>query len=138
MIQVPNELRNVASGATVNLFVSVGQTSRRLKGEIRTVREHGASDEIREIRIEENTPSDSEIVLWIGGTDGEAYLLPLEADEDGLVYAEYRYNGGKTGLYIDAVREVGVRDFESVTEADADVDAEPETEPHTEPQAERR
>lgn len=136
MIQVPNELRNVTLGATVNLFVSVGQTSRRLKGEIRTVYEHGASDEIKEIRIEEDTPSGSEIVLWIGGTDEEAYLLPLEADEDGLVYAEYRYSGGKTGLYIDAVREVGVRGLENGTEADAD--AEPEAESHAKPQAERR
>ena len=110
MIHAPNELREVVVGATVNLFVSVGQTSRRLKGTVSETRERGAGDEVMEVTVVESTPGGSEIVFWIGCTDEETFLLPLDAEDEALVYVKYKHNGGQTGLYIDSVREVAVRD----------------------------
>ena len=109
MIHAPNELREVVVGATVNLFVSVGQTSRRLKGTVSETRARGAGDEVLEVTVAEGTPGTSEIVFWLGFTDDEAFLLPLDAEDEALVYAKYRHNGGQTGLYVDSVREVSVR-----------------------------
>lgn len=109
MIHAPNELREVAVGATVNLFVSVGQTSRRLKGTVRTTRDRGADGEVLEVHVAEGAPGASEIVFWLGFTDDDTYLLPLDDEDEALVYVKYKHNGGQTGLYIDAVREVGVR-----------------------------
>lgn len=108
MIRVPNELRDVAVGATVNLFVSVGQTSRRLKGTVSAIRERGSNGEVLEVRVAENTPGASEIVFWLGFTEERTYLLPLASDDD-LVYARYRHDGGRTDLFVDGVRDVGVR-----------------------------
>lgn len=108
MIQAPDELRSVAVGATVNLFVSVGQTSRRLKGTVSETRERGADDEVLEVHVTEGPPGGSEIVFWLGLAEAGTYLLPLESDGESLVYATYRHAGGKTGLYVDRVREVEV------------------------------
>lgn len=108
MIQAPNELREVTVGAKLNLFVSVGQTSRRLKGTIASVEERGSSGEVLEVRVTESAPGASDIVFWLGVTDDGTYLLPLEADGEDLVYVNYKHNGGQTGLYIDSVRDVGV------------------------------
>lgn len=110
MIHAPNELREVAVGATVNLFVSVGQTSRRLKGTVSATRERGTGDEVLEVHVVERTPGAAEIVFWLGFTDEETFLLPLDDEDEALVYVKYKHNGGQTGLYIDSVREVGVRD----------------------------
>jgi len=109
MIQAPNELRDVCVGATVNLFVSVGQTSRRLKGSVEATRECGTGDEVLEVHVSESTPGDSEIVFWLGFTDEQTFLLPLDSEEGNLVYVRYKHSGGQTGLYIDRVRDVGVR-----------------------------
>ena len=109
MIQAPNELRSVAVGATVNLFVSVGQTSRRLKGTVSRTRERGSADEVLEVHVTESTPGGSEIVFWLGHTEGETFLLPMDGDDEALVYATYKHGGGKTGLYVDSVREVDVQ-----------------------------
>lgn len=109
MIQAPNELRSVAVGATVNLFVSVGQTSRRLKGTVSRTRERGTGDEVLEVHVSESTPGGSEIVFWLGFTDEETYLLPMDGEREALVYVTYKHSGGQTGLYIDSVREVDVR-----------------------------
>lgn len=109
MIQAPNELRSVVVGATVNLFVSVGQTSRRLKGTVSKTRERGTADEVLEVHVSESTPGGSEIVFWLGFTDEATYLLPLDGEEEALVYVTYKHSGGQTGLYIDSVREVDVR-----------------------------
>lgn len=109
MIQAPNELRSVAVGATVNLFVSVGRTSRRLKGTVSRTRERGTADEVLEVHVSESTPGGSEIVFWLGFTDEETYLLPMDGEEEALVYVTYKHSGGQTGLYIDSVREVDVR-----------------------------
>lgn len=109
MIQAPDELRSVAVGATVNLFVSVGQTSRRLKGTVDRTRERGSADEVLEVHVSESTPGESEIVFWLGFTDEGTYLLPMDGDGEALVYATYKHGGGKTGLYVDSVREVDVR-----------------------------
>lgn len=108
MIQAPDELRSVAVGATVNLFVSVGQTSRRLKGTVSETRERGADDEVLEVHVTERPPGGSEIVFWLGVAEEGTYLLPLDGDGESLVYATYRHGGGKTGLYVDGVREVEV------------------------------
>lgn len=109
MIQAPNELREVTAGARLNLFVSVGQTSRRLKGTIESTEQRGTNGEVLEVRVAENTPGTSEIVFWLGFTDDETFLLPLDSDDDDLVYVSYKHNGGQTGLYIDSVRDVGIR-----------------------------
>lgn len=109
MIQAPNELRSVVVGATVNLFVSVGQTSRRLKGTVSRTRERGTADEVLEVHVSESTPGGSEIVFWLGFTDEETYLLPMDCEGEALVYVTYKHGGGRTGLYIDSVREVDVR-----------------------------
>lgn len=108
MIQAPNDLRDLSVGAMVNLFVSVGQTSRRLKGTVEATRERGTGGEVLEVHVAENNPGASEIVFWVGFTDEETYLLPLDAEESDLVYVKYKHNGGQTGLYIDDVRDVGV------------------------------
>lgn len=108
MIQVPDELRDVDTGEQVNLFVSVGQATRRLKGEVHTVRERGASGEVMEVRATEQTPGTTEFVFWLGTTGNGTYLLPMDSSDDGLVYAEYRRARGRTGLYVDAVKEVRV------------------------------
>lgn len=113
MIQAPNELRSVAVGATVNLFVSVGQTSRRLKGTVSRTRARGSTEEVLEVHVSERTPGGSEIVFWLGYTDDETFLLPMDSDGESLVYATYEHGGGKTGLYVDSVREVAVRRPES-------------------------
>lgn len=110
MIHAPNELREVAVGAEVNLFVSVGQTSRRLKGTVSGTRERGTGDEVLEVHVAERSPGAAEIVFWLGFTDEETFLLPLDDEDEALVYVKYKHNGGQTGLYIDSVREVGVRD----------------------------
>ncbi|WP_299237509.1 hypothetical protein [Natronomonas sp.] len=108
MIRVSDELRDVCVGATVNLFVSVGTTSRRLKGEVYETRERGENGDVVEVRITEGTPGDSDIVFWLGFADGATYLLPLDAYDDRLVYVEYRHNGARTGLNVRTVRDVGV------------------------------
>ena len=110
MIHAPNELREVAVGARVNLFVSVGQTSRRLKGTVSATRERGTGDEVLEVSVAERSPGAAEIVFWLGFTDEETFLLPLDDEDEALVYVKYKHNGGQTGLYIDSVREVDVRD----------------------------
>ena len=110
MIQVSDELRDVCIGATVNLFVSVGRTSRRLKGEVYETRERGENGDVIEIRIIEQTPKDSDIVFWLGIADEATYLLPLDAYDDRLVYIEYRHNGARTGLNVKDVREIGIRE----------------------------
>ncbi|WP_181693509.1 hypothetical protein [Natronomonas sp. LN261] len=109
MLRVPNELRDVCVGAIVNLFVSVGKTSRRLKGEVCETRERGENGDVVEIRIIEDTPGDSDIVFWLGFTEESTYLLPLDAYDDRLVYVEYRHNGARTGLNVRDVRDVGIR-----------------------------
>jgi|GEM_PF-1248763 hypothetical protein len=109
MLRVPNELRDVCVGATVNLFVSVGKTSRRLKGEVHETRERGENGDVVEVRVIEETPGDSDIVFWLGFADDSTYLLPLDAYDDRLVYVEYRHNGARTGLNVRTVRDVGVR-----------------------------
>ena len=109
MIQAPNELRSVVVGASVNLFVSVGQTSRRLKGTVNRTRERGTAGEVLEVHVAESTPGGSEIVFWLGFTDEGTYLLPMDDEEESLVYVTYKHGGGRTGLYIDSVREVDVR-----------------------------
>lgn len=108
MIQAPDELRSVAVGATINLFVSVGQTSRRLKGTVSETHGRGADDEVLEVHVTEDPPGGSEIVFWLGLADEGTFLLPLDGDGESLVYATYRHAGGKTGLYVDGVREVEV------------------------------
>jgi hypothetical protein len=110
MIRVSDELRDVCVGATVNLFVSVGTTSRRLKGEVYETRERGGDGAVVEVRIIEDTPGDSDIVFWLGVAEEATYLLPLDAYDDRLVYVEYRHNGARTGLNVRDVREVGVRE----------------------------
>jgi hypothetical protein len=109
MIQVSDELRDASVGSTVNLFVSVGQTSRRLKGEVYETRERGENGDVVEVRIIEDTPGDSDIVFWLGFADESTYMLPLDAYDDRLVYVEYRHNGARTGLNVRNVREVGVK-----------------------------
>jgi hypothetical protein len=109
MIRVSDELRDVYVGSTVNLFVSVGQTSRRLKGEVYETKERGENGDVVEVRIIEDTPGDSDIVFWLGFADESTYLLPLDAYDDRLVYVEYRHNGARTGLNVRDVREVGVQ-----------------------------
>lgn len=109
MLQVSNELRDVCVGSTVNLFVSVGMTSRRLKGEVYETRERGESGDVVEVRIIEDTPGDSDIVIWLGFADDSTYLLPLDAYDDRLVYVEYRHNGARTGLNVRNVRDVRVK-----------------------------
>ena len=108
MIQAPNELREVAEGATVNLFVSVGRTSRRLKGTVEATRERGTDGEVLEVRAVEDAPGAAEIVFWLGFTDAETFLLPLDAEAGDLVYVNYRHGGGRTGLYVDGVRHATV------------------------------
>lgn len=108
MIPVSDELRDVCVGATVNLFVSVGTTSRRLKGEVYETRERGERGEVVEVRITEGTPGDSDVVFWLGFADDATYMLPLDAYDDRLVYVEYRHNGARTGLNVRTVRDVGV------------------------------
>lgn len=117
MIQVPNDLRELSAGAMVNLFVSVGQTSRRLKGTVEATHKRGTGGEVLEVHVAENNPGASRIVFWVGFTDEETYLLPLEAEDSDLVYVKYKHNGGQTGLYIDDIRDVGVEptDAESTT-----------------------
>jgi hypothetical protein len=117
MIQAPNELRSVVVGATVNLFVSVGQTSRRLKGTVSRTRTRGSAEEVLEVHVSESTPGGSEIVFWLGFTDGGTFLLPMDCEEDALVYVTYKHGGGRTGLYIDNVRGVDVRTPASGEEA---------------------
>jgi hypothetical protein len=109
MIRVSNELRDVCVGATVNLFVSVGKTSRRLKGEVYETRDRGENGDVLEVRISENVPGESDILFWLGFADESTYLLPLDAYDDRLVYVEYRHNGARTGLNVRDVREVGIR-----------------------------
>lgn len=120
MIHAPNELREVAVGAQVNLFVSVGQTSRRLKGTVSATRERGTGDEVLEVHVAERSPGAAEIVFWLGFTDEETFLLPLDDEDEALVYVKYKHNGGQTGLYIDSVREVGVRDPSAEPDPTAD------------------
>jgi hypothetical protein len=109
MIRVSDELRDVYVGSMVNLFVSVGRTSRRLKGEVYETKERGENGDVVEVRITEDTPGDSDIVFWLGFADESTYLLPLDAYDDRLVYVEYRHNGARTGLNVRDVREVGVQ-----------------------------
>ncbi len=109
MIPVSDELRDVCVGATVNLFVSVGKTSRRLKGEVYETTARGESGDVLEVRLTEQTPGDSDVVFWLGMAEEATYLLPLDAYDDRLVYVEYRQNGARTGLDVRAVRDVGVR-----------------------------
>lgn len=108
VIQVPDELRDVDAGEPVNLFVSVGQATHRLKGEVHTIRERGTSDEVLEVRATEQTPGTTEFVFWLGTSENGTYLLPMDSSDDGLVYAEYRRARGRTGLYVDSVKEVRV------------------------------
>jgi hypothetical protein len=61
MIRVPNELRDACVGATVNLFVSVGKTSRRLKGEVYETRDRGENGDVLEVRISGDIPGESDI-----------------------------------------------------------------------------
>lgn len=131
MIHAPNELREVAVGATVNLFVSVGQTSRRLKGTVRTTRERGADGEVLEVHVAEGAPGASEIVFWLGFTDDATFLLPLDDEDEALVYVKYKHNGGQTGLYIDGVREVGVRAPGDEASASTSEGATPSNDPAT-------
>lgn len=109
MIRAPDELRDVSVGATANLFVSVGGTSRRLKGTVDTIRERGANGEVIEVRIAEETPGTSEAVFRLGVAEGATYLLPMDVEGDDVVYVRYRRDGGRTGLYVDEVRDVSVR-----------------------------
>ena len=109
MIRVSDELRDVCVGATVNLFVSVGKTSRRLRGEDYKTRARRECGDVVEVRITEGTPGDSDIVFWLGMAEEATYMLPLDAYDDRLVYVEYRHNGARTGLNVRTVREVGVR-----------------------------
>lgn len=120
MIQAPNELREITVGARVNLFVSVGQTSRRLKGTVSATRERGTGDEVLEVHVAERSPGAAEIVFWLGFTDEETFLLPLDDEDEALVYVKYKHNGGQTGLYIDSVREVGVLDPSAEPDPTAD------------------
>ncbi|MDR9381655.1 MAG: hypothetical protein RI560_08305 [Natronomonas sp.] len=109
MIRVPNELRDACVGSTVNLFVSVGTTSRRLKGEVYETRDRGENGDVLEVRISEDVPGESDIRFWLGVADESTYLLPLDAYDDRLVYVEYRHNGARIGLNVRDVREVGLR-----------------------------
>ena len=109
MIRASNELRDVSVGATVNLFVASGRTSRRLKGTVEATRERGANGEVLEVRLAEATPGNAEIVFRLGSTAEATYLLPMAVDGDDVVYARYRREGGRTDVYVDEVRSVEVR-----------------------------
>lgn len=109
MIRASNELRDVVVGATVNLFVSVGRTSRRLKGAVEATRERGADGEVLEVRLVEDAPGTSEIVFWLGFTGEATYLLPMAVEGDDVVYARYGREGCRTGLYVEEVREATVQ-----------------------------
>lgn len=109
MIPVSDELRDVRVGATVNLFVSVGNTSKRLKGEVYETTARGENGDVLEVRLTEQTPDGSDVVFWLGMAEGATYLLPLDAYDDRLVYIEYHHNGARTGLDVRTVRDVGVR-----------------------------
>lgn len=109
MIRASNELRDVSVGATVNLFVAVGRTSRRLKGTVEATRERGANGEVLEVSLAEATPGNAEILFRLGFTAEETYLLPLAVDGDDVVYARYRREGGRTDVYVDEVRAAEVR-----------------------------
>lgn len=65
--------------------------------------------EVLEVRFAEETPGGSEVVVWLGFTEEASFLLPMAVGGDDGVYARYRRDGGRTGLYVDAAREVSVR-----------------------------
>lgn len=109
MIRASNEWRDAGVGATVNLFISVGWTSRRSKGTVDATRRRGAAGEVLEVRFAEETPGGSEVVIWLGFTEEATFLLPMAVDGDDGVYVRYGRDGGRTGLYVDAAREVSVR-----------------------------
>lgn len=62
-----------------------------------------------EVRFAEETPGGSEVVIWLGFTEETTFLLPMAVEGDDGVYARYPRDGGRTGLYVDAAREVSVR-----------------------------
>ena len=109
MIRASNELRDVTVGATVNLFVSVGQTSRRVKGTVAATRERGAHGEVLEVRLAEEATGAATVDFRLGFTEEATYLLPMAVEGEDVVYVRCRRDGARTGLYVDAVRDVSVR-----------------------------